>query len=148
MLYSLLADLVVALHLAFVGFVVLGGLAVWRWPRLAWVHLPAVVWGVGIELSGAVCPLTPWENWLRHRTGDTGYQGDFIEQYLLPLLYPVGLTRTGQVVLGCIVIVVNAVAYGWVWSRLRRMRRQLQTANAQSGSRPPTLGPSPPHDLP
>ena len=119
MLYSLLADLVVALHLAFVGFVVLGGLAVWRWPRLAWVHLPAVVWGVGIELSGAICPLTPWENWLRHRTGDTGYQGDFIERYLLPLLYPVGLTRTGQVVLGCIVIVVNAVAYGWVWSRRR-----------------------------
>lgn len=121
MLYSLLADLVVALHLAFVGFVVLGGLAVWRWPRLAWVHLPAVVWGVGIELSGAVCPLTPWENWLRHRTGDTGYQGDFIEQYLLPLLYPVGLTRTGQVVLGCLVIVVNAVAYGWVWSRRRSL---------------------------
>ena len=66
-MYSLLADLVVTLHLAFVGFVVLGGLAVWRWPRLAWVHVPAVVWGVGIELSGAVCPLTPWESWLRHR---------------------------------------------------------------------------------
>ena len=121
-MYSLLADLVVTLHLAFVGFVVLGGLAVWRWPRLAWVHVPAVVWGVGIELSGAVCPLTPWESWLRHRAGDTGYQGDFIDRYLLPLLYPVGLTRTGQVVLGCIVIAVNAVAYGWVWSRRRRMR--------------------------
>ena len=120
-LYSLVADLVVALHLAFVGFVVLGGVAVWRWPRLAWVHLPAVVWGVGIELSGAVCPLTPWENWLRHRAGDTEYQGDFIERYLLPLLYPVGLTRTGQVVLGCIVIAVNVVAYGRVWSRRRRV---------------------------
>ncbi len=116
MLFSLLADAVVVVHLAFVGFVVLGGLAVCRRPRLAWLHLPAVVWGVGIEFSGAICPLTPWENWLRHRAGDTGYSGDFIE-HLLPLLYPVGLTRTGQVALGCIVIAVNAVAYGWVWSR-------------------------------
>ena len=121
-LYTLLADLVVALHLAFVGFVVLGGVAVWRWPRLAWLHLPVVVWGVGIEVSGAVCPLTPWENWLRYRAGDTGYQGEFIERYLLPLLYPAGLTRTGQVVLGCIVIAVNLVAYGWIWSRRQQMR--------------------------
>ena len=119
MLYSLLADLVVAVHLAFVGFVVLGGLAVWRWPRLAWAHLPAVVWGVGIELSGAVCPLTPWENWLRHQVGDTGYRSDFIERYLLPVLYPAGLTRTGQVVLGCFVIAINVVAYRWVWSKRR-----------------------------
>ena len=120
--YSLLANLVVALHLAFVGFVVLGGLAVWRWPRLAWVHLPAVVWGIGIELSGAVCPLTPWENWLRDRAGDTTYQGDFIERYMLPLLYPVGLTRTGQVALACIAIAANVFAYGWISSRRRRMR--------------------------
>ena len=118
-LYSLLADAVVAVHLAFVGFVVLGGLAVWSWPRLVWLHLPAVVWGVGIELSGAICPLTPWENWLRHQAGDGGYQGDFVERYLLPLLYPVGLTRTDQVVLGCLVVAVNVAAYGWLWSRRR-----------------------------
>ena len=126
MLYSLLADTVVAVHLAFVGFVVLGGLAVWRWPRLAWLHLPAVVWGIGIELSGDICPLTPWENWLRRRAGDAGYQGDFVEQYLLPLLYPVGLTRTDQVVLGCLVIVVNAAAYGWLWSRRRGVGRSIE----------------------
>ena len=116
-MYSLLADLVVTLHLAFVGFV--GGWAgclALASPR--WVHVPAVVWGVGIELSGAVCPLTPWESWLRHRAGDTGYH----RSVSAALLYPVGLTRTGQVVLGCIVIAVNAVAYGWVWSRRRRMR--------------------------
>ncbi len=122
MVFSLLADAVVVVHLAFVGFVVLGGLAVYRRPRLAWLHLPAVAWGVGIELSGAICPLTPWENWLRHRAGDTGYSGDFIEQYLLPLLYPVGLTRTGQIALGFIVIAANAIAYGWVWSEHRRLR--------------------------
>ena len=126
MLYSLLADLVVAVHLAFVGFVVLGGLAVWRWPRLVWLHLPAVVWGVGIELSGAICPLTPWENWLRHQAGDGGYQGDFVERYLLPLLYPVGLTRTDQVVLGCLVVVVNVAAYWWLWSRRRGERPSIE----------------------
>ena len=129
-LYSLLADAVVGIHLAFVGFVVLGGLAVWRWPRLAWLHLPAVVWGVGIELSGAICPLTPWENWLRHRAGEAGYQGDFIERYLLPLLYPAGLTRTDQVVLGSLVVVVNVAAYGWLWSRRRGERPSIE--------RPPT----------
>ncbi len=126
MLYSLLADAIVAIHLAFVGFVVLGGLAVWRWPRLALLHLPAVVWGVGIELSGAICPLTPWENWLRHQAGDVGYQGDFVERYLLPLLYPVSLTRTDQVVLGCIVILVNVAAYGWLWSRRRAERPSIE----------------------
>ena len=125
-LYSLLADAVVAVHLAFVGFVVLGGLAVWRWPRLAWLHLPSVIWGIGIELSGAICPLTPWENWLRHRAGDAAYQGDFVEQYLLPLLYPAGLTRADQVVLGCLVVAVNVAAYGWLWSGRRSARRSIE----------------------
>lgn len=118
--YLLLADLVVALHAAFVAFVVTGGLAVRRWPRVAWAHLPAAAWGVGIEWSGAVCPLTPLENRLRGRAGDAGYAGDFVERYLLPVLYPAGLTRTGQVALGVVVIVVNASVYGWVLRRRRR----------------------------
>ena len=122
MFYSLMADLIVVLHLAFVGFVVLGGLAIFRWPRLVWVHLPAVVWAVGIEWSGGVCPLTPWENWFRARAGAGGYDGDFIERYLLPLLYPAGLTRTAQVVLGTAVLVINAVAYAWWWRDRRRSR--------------------------
>ena len=115
-----MSDLVVAVHLAFVGFVVFGGAAVCRWPRLGWVHLPAVVWAVGIEWSGAVCPLTPLENWLRLRGGAGVYQGDFVEQYLLPVLYPAGLTRTGQFVLGAAVLAINGVSYGRLWRKRLR----------------------------
>ena len=119
MSHLLLADLLVVLHLAFVGFVVAGGLAVWRWPRLAWLHLPAVAWGAGIEWSGAVCPLTPLENRLRLLGGGEAYQGEFVREYLLPLLYPAGLTRAAQVGLGVLVLAVNAAVYGW-WLRRRR----------------------------
>ena len=122
MFYTLIADLVVIVHLAFVGSVMLGGLAVLRWRRLAWVHLPAVVWGIWIEWSGAVCPLTPLENLLRSRAGNVGYDGDFLAQYLLLVIYPVALTRCGQIFLGVVVIVVNAAVYGSIWSRLRRSR--------------------------
>ena len=117
--YGLLADVVVAVHAAFVCFVVGGGVAVWRWPRVAWIHLPAVVWAVGIEWLGAVCPLTPWENWLRGRAGQTGYEGDFLMQWLEPLLYPRGLTRTVQVTLGVLALAINVVVYAWVLHRRR-----------------------------
>ena len=119
MLYGIAADLLVVVHLAFVGFVVLGGFAVPRWPRLAWLHLPAVAWGVGIELSGAICPLTPLELWLRLEAGAAGYDGDFIAHYLLPVLYPAGLTRQAQVVLGVLVCGINVAAYGWWAYRVR-----------------------------
>ena len=122
MLYSLLADGVVVVHFAFAGFVVMGGLFAWRWPWLRWVHVPAVAWGVGIEWSGAVCPLTPWENWLRQEAGEVGYTGDFLGRYLAPLLYPAGLTRTGQVILGCLALAINVGAYTWPWYRSRRSR--------------------------
>ena len=121
MLYGLLADLVVVVHLAFVVFVVCGGLMVWRWPRLGWVHLPAALWGIGIEWSGAICPLTPWENWLRRQAGQVGYEGDFIEGYLVPILYPAELTRSGQILLGAAALAVNLVAYGGWWYRRRRV---------------------------
>ncbi len=117
--YSLIADLVVALHLAFVGFVVCGSVGVLRWPRLVWAHVPAAVWGVWIEWSGTICPLTPLEKWLRVRAGNVGYEGDFLAQYMLPVLYPVGLNRSEQMILGFIVVVVNVAAYGWIWSRNR-----------------------------
>ena len=117
--WLLLADLVVVLHLAFVAFVVAGGLAVWRWPRAAWLHLPAAAWGAGIEWAGAVCPLTPVENYLRSLGGAGTYQGDFVREYLLPVLYPAGLTRPTQVALGVFVVAVNAVVYGW-WLYRRR----------------------------
>jgi hypothetical protein len=110
-MYGTLADLVVIVHAAFVAFVVIGGLLVLRWPRLAWVHIPAAVWGALIEFAGWICPLTPLENSLRARAGEAGYAGGFVEHYILPVLYPAGLTRTTQYVLGTIVLVINIIVY-------------------------------------
>ena len=109
----------------FVLFVVLGGLVVLRWPRLAYLHLPAATWGVLIEFAGWVCPLTPLEQSLRLKAGEQGYSGSFIEHYLLPLLYPSALTRTIQVALGIIVIAVNLAIYGYLL-RSRRSVRPLR----------------------
>jgi hypothetical protein len=112
--YRALAELVVALHFGFVLFVVLGGLLVLRRPRLVWVHLPAAVWGALIELGGWVCPLTPLEQWLRARGGGPAYRGGFIEHYILPVLYPPGLTREAQLMLAVLVVAINLAVYGWV----------------------------------
>lgn len=119
MSYRLLADLVVVVHLAFVVFVVLGGLLVLRRGWVAWLHLPAALWGALIELFGWVCPLTPLEQWLRRRAGEAGYPGGFVEHYLLPILYPGELTREIQVMLGVAVLVLNLAVYGWVLRRRR-----------------------------
>lgn len=119
MLYRLLADAVVLLHLGFVGFVVLGGVLALRWPRLVWVHLPAAAWGAWVEFTGRICPLTPLENWLRREGGGEGYSAAFVEHYLIPILYPAALTRELQWTLGGIVIVVNAAVYGVVMFRRR-----------------------------
>lgn len=118
--YLLLADAVLLLHLAFILFVVLGALLVWRFPRLAWLHLPAVIWGALIEIGGQVCPLTPLENHLRRIGGAAGYHGGFIEHTLLPLIYPQGLTRESQVWLGIAVIVINVAAYALIHRRAKR----------------------------
>jgi hypothetical protein len=120
--YRLLADLVLLVHAFFVAFVVLGGLAVLRWPRIAWVHLPVVAWGAGIEFMGAVCPLTPLENHWRRLAGEQGYGGGFVEHYLLAALYPDGLTRGMQVALGLVVLAVNAAIYGYIWRRKKTSR--------------------------
>lgn len=119
MVYRILADLVVGLHALFVAFVVLGGLLALRWPRAAFVHLPAAVWGALIEFQGWICPLTPLEKSLRASAGQSGYPGGFIEHYLLPVLYPEGLTRGVQLTLGVVVIVVNLVVYALVLRRIR-----------------------------
>lgn len=118
--YRLLADGLVVLHAAFIAFVVLGSLlALWRrW--IAWLHVPAFLWGAMIECTGGVCPLTPWEQSLRARAGQEGYTGGFIDHYLIPLIYPAALTRAGQLLLGALVLLVNAAAYGALWSRIRR----------------------------
>ena len=120
MLYRALADLVVTVHLGFVLFVVLGGLLVIRFPRLAWLHLPAAAWGIWVELTDRLCPLTPLENHLRRLGGEAGYPGGFVEHYLLPVLYPAALTRTVQYVLAGVVLGVNLAAYGWLLARGRR----------------------------
>jgi hypothetical protein len=114
-----LADAVVAIHFAFIAFVVLGGLLALRWPRVAWVHAPIAIWGVVIEFVGFVCPLTPLENWLRHRGGEQGYAGGFIQHYLLPVIYPSGLTREVQIVLGIFVLALNGLIYWRLWRRAR-----------------------------
>ncbi|OJZ19044.1 MAG: hypothetical protein BGP21_13270 [Thiobacillus sp. 65-29] len=116
---TLLADLLVLLHLGFVAFVVGGGFLVARHPWLAALHLPAAAWGAWIEFSGGICPLTPLENHLRRLGGGEAYQGDFVERYLLPVLYPEQLTVSLQQGLGAMVIAVNLIAYAWVWRRLR-----------------------------
>ena len=115
--YGVLADATVLLHLTFVLFVVLGGLAVLRWPRMAWLHLPAAAWGVLIEFAGWICPLTPLENWFRRRAGQSGYEGGFIEHYVTALLYPAGLSRTTQWILGGLALAVNVAIYTIVLRR-------------------------------
>jgi hypothetical protein len=122
MILQLAADAVLLLHLAFILFVVLGGLLVPRWPRAAWLHLPAAAWGAAIELGGWLCPLTPLEIRLREAAGGRGYSGGFIEHYLMPLVYPAELSRNLQLVLGAVVIAVNLAVYGLVISRRRRAR--------------------------
>jgi hypothetical protein len=112
MFYRLLADCVVLVHVAFVAFVVLGGFLTWRWRGVLWVHVPCALWGIAIEFGGWVCPLTPLENALSARAGLEGYAGGFVEHYIIPVLYPAGLTRPSQAVLGTLVVLVNLVVYG------------------------------------
>ena len=111
MIYRGLADLVLVVHLAFVLFVVLGGLLVLRWRWVAVLHVPAAIWGILIEFAGWICPLTPLENSLRRLGGEAGYSGGFIQHYLLPLVYPAGLTRNFQLMLGSLALVLNIAVY-------------------------------------
>jgi hypothetical protein len=131
---SSLADLVVVLHFTFVLFVVFGGLLVLRWPRLAYVHLPVAAYGALIELVGWICPLTPLEKRLREQAGLEGYEGDFVEHYILPVLYPSGLTRGVQLVLGALVIGINVAIYGVIVKRRRRLHAQADAALAAGKS--------------
>jgi hypothetical protein len=117
--YRILADLLVGFHLLFVLFVIAGGFLVLRWRGVALLHLPAALWGALIEFQGWICPLTPLENWLRRQGGQVGYGGDFVEHYLLPILYPSGLTRQAQLVLGLLVVAVNLGVYWTVWRQRR-----------------------------
>ncbi len=118
--WSLAADVVLTLHLCFVVFAVGGGFLTWRWPWVAWLHVPALLWGAWVELSSQICPLTPLENHLRILAGEAGYSGGFLQHYLVPVLYPLGLTRHIQWALAAVLVSLNAIAYG----RLMRHRHE------------------------
>ena len=118
--HALWADLVVLVHAGFILFAVLGGLLVLRWRRILWVHLPAAIWAMLIELFGWVCPLTPLEIALRRAGGGPGYEGTFVGHYLLPLIYPASLTREIQLGLAALVVALNGSIYALVWYRIRR----------------------------
>lgn len=120
MLDRVLADATVAFHLAFILFVVGGGVLVWRRPVWAWLHVPAVAWVAWLEFTHATCPLTPLENMLRARAGDAGYVGGFIEHHVEPVIYPGGLTPGIQVVLGALIVALNIIVYAFAWRRARR----------------------------
>ena len=120
MLFRLLADAVVLVHLAYIAFVVGGALLVLRWQRAAWAHLAAVAWGAYVEFSGTICPLTPLEQSLRARAGQGGYRGGFVEHYLIPLMYPASLTPAIQISLGSFVLLLNLVLYIVVFRARRR----------------------------
>ena len=120
MFYRSLADLVLLLHLGFVAFVALGGLLVLRWPRWAWLHVPAALWGVFVEYTGSTCPLTPLESVWRHRGGEVGYPGGFLEYYVTAILYPIGLTRGLQIGFGTLALAINTAVYAAFIGRQRR----------------------------
>ncbi len=120
MLYRLAADGIVAVHFLFIVFVLAGGFLAWRWRWMPWIHIPAAGWGALIEFQHWICPLTPLENALRRQAGAAGYEGGFIEHYLIPVIYPAGLTSEMQIGMGIFVLAINALAYvGYV----RRRRR-------------------------
>jgi hypothetical protein len=134
--YRFLADALVVFHLAFVTFVIFGGLLVVRWPRVAFAHLPAAAWGVFIEWSGLICPLTPLENRLRELGHEATYQGGFINHYIMPVLYPDGLTREIQFVLGAGILILNVTLYVITVRRLRRVRRTSLSAPVREPDQP------------
>jgi hypothetical protein len=125
MLYRIAADALVAFHFGFICFVILGGLLAIRWNWVILLHFPAVIWGMLIEFCNLYCPLTPWENSLREAAGQSGYEGGFIEHYLLAVMYPEGLTRNVQIVLGLIVLTINLSVYAWL------IMRRIRTSSAK-----------------
>lgn len=130
MIWRILAGGLVIIHLAFVGFVIFGGFVTWKWRWAIFAHLPALAWGLWVEVSGQICPLTSLEKHLRHLAGQAGYHGGFIHHYLLPILYPPGLTRPNQWVLAGALLAINALAYGRAWAQRKKPR--LESARDDS----------------
>ncbi|MFA8433271.1 MAG: DUF2784 domain-containing protein [Marinifilaceae bacterium] len=122
MIYRVLADIVVVFHLAFILFVFLGGLLVLKWTKVAWCHVPMVIWGAVVEFGNLICPLTHLEFYLRTLGGERGYAIDFVEQYIVPIVYPAALTIQLQIVLGTLVLLINGLIYLWIGYRIRRRK--------------------------
>jgi Protein of Unknown function (DUF2784) len=110
-----LADLVLVVHALFIVFVILGGLIVLKWHKALWIHIPSALWGALIEFFGWICPLTYLENYFRVIGKGDSYESSFIQHYLLPVIYPPGLTTDIQILLGSIVIIINIIIYSIVW---------------------------------
>ena len=122
MFYRIAADTLLIVHLAFIVYVVFGGVLAIRVRWSPYAHLPAAAWGAFVELSNRICPLTVWENNLRGLAGDSGYTTSFVDHYLLPVIYPAGLTRDVQIGLAALVVLANVAIYGWIWRRRRNAR--------------------------
>ena len=120
MAYVLLAAEIAFIHGLFVLFVIFGSVLVVCWPRAIWLHLPALAWGVIVELSGAMCPLTPLEFHFRALAGQSGYNEDFLSRWLFTVLYPGQLTRGIQIALGASLLALNLFLYLWIWRTSRR----------------------------
>ncbi|MEE9444016.1 MAG: DUF2784 domain-containing protein [candidate division Zixibacteria bacterium] len=129
--YIIAANIILVIHLGFVGFVILGAFLVMKWRWVAYLHIPAAIWGMLIEFQGWICPLTPWEQQFRQLGNQSGYTGGFIEHYLLAIIYPTGLTREVQIVLGVLVLGLNLILYGWMIARKIRNKRNT-TSSADS----------------
>jgi hypothetical protein len=115
----------------FIAFAVLGSFiaafATARWRKLIWLHLPAALWALYVEWTGKICPLTPLENSLRAKAGQAGYEGGFVEHYVLPIIYPEALTRDTQMILGVVVLAINVIGYATYFAR-RNKERSLLTS--------------------
>ena len=119
-MYEFFANLTLIAHLIFILFVVIGGLIFFIFPKIIYMHLPALSWGIYIELTNSVCPLTYLENWFLYKGEFTPYSNNFINNYLIPIIYPEGLTNEIQIYLGISLIVINILIYGLIYKNFKR----------------------------
>ena len=119
-MYEIAANLILLVHLIFIIFVVLGGLLFFASRKIIFIHIPALIWGIYIELTSSICPLTYLENWFLHKANLTTYSESFIQNYLVPIVYPTILTKNLQIYLGIALIVVNMIIYGFIISKLKK----------------------------
>lgn len=131
-IYLWLANVIIVIHFFFILFVLFGGFLVLKWPGFIWLHLPAIIWGFLVELNGWLCPLTPWENHFRELAGKLVYEGDFVGQYLIPVIYPAELTREMQYLFAGVVVLINTLVYFFIW----RKHKKLRSAQGAVGEKP------------